>query len=108
MMLRAATAASGGTGAPDWTYGLDLALDVAHQGLDLEARWLVVLEEGDLRADERLDLREALDAQALLALHDGAHGPVLELHHLGDLGQGADLVELGRVGDVFLFRPAAA
>ena len=40
-------------------------------------------------------------AQALLALDDGAHGAVLELDDLGDLGQRADLVELGRVVDVF-------
>ena len=37
-MLRAATAASGGTGAPVGDVLLDLALDRAHQRLDLEAR----------------------------------------------------------------------
>ena len=34
--------------------------------------------------------------QPLLALDDGAHGAVLELDDLGDLGQRADLVQLGR------------
>ena len=37
-----------------------------------------------------------------LALDDGPDGAVLELDDLGDLGQRADLVELGRVGDVLL------
>ena len=43
---------------------------------------------------------EAEQAKALLALDDGAHGAVLELDDLGDLGQRADRVQLGRVGDV--------
>ena len=45
-------------------------------------------------------------AQALLALDDGANRAVLELDDLGDLGQRADLVQLGRVGDVLAVRLA--
>ena len=37
-----------------------------------------------------------MDAQAPLALDDGADGAVLELDDLGDLGERADRVELGR------------
>ena len=41
-------------------------------------------------------------AQAPLALDDGTHGAVLKLDDLGDLGQSADLVELGLLVDVFV------
>ena len=43
-----------------------------------------------------------MHAQARLALDDRADGAVLELDDLGDLGQRADRVELGGVGDVLL------
>ena len=47
-------------------------------------------------------LAEAVDADAGLALDDRPDGAVLELHDLGDLGERADLVQLGRVADVLL------
>ena len=43
-----------------------------------------------------------MDAQARLALDDRPDGAVLELDDLGDLGERADGVELGRVVDVLL------
>ena len=43
-----------------------------------------------------------MDAQAALALDDRPDGAVLELDDLGDLGQGADRVELGGIVDVLL------
>ena len=42
-------------------------------------------------------LDELEQPQPLLALDDGPHGAVLELDDLGDLGQRADRVELGRL-----------
>ena len=58
--------------------------------------------------DGRLQVRirggEPVDAQAALSLDDGADGPVLELDHLGDLGERPDRVQLGRVLDVLLIR----
>ena len=81
---------------------LDLGLDGAHQRLDLEAVGALVGELLDGGAEVRLGRREAVDAQAPLALDDRADGAVLELHDLGDLGQRADGVELGGIVDVFL------
>ena len=73
---------------------LDAGLDRPHQRLDLDARRRLVgdlLDDGD---DVRAGRREAVDAQPALALDDGPDGAVLELDDLGDLGQGADLVQL--------------
>ena len=81
---------------------LDAGLDGPHQGLDLDPGGRLVGDLLDDRHDVRRRRGEALDAQAALALDDGPDGPVLELDDLGDLGQGADLVELGRVVDVLL------
>ena len=81
---------------------LDLGLDRAHQRLDLEAVGALVGELLDGRAEVRLGLGEAEDAQAALALDDGTDGAVLELDDLGDLGQRADRVELGGLVDVLL------
>ena len=79
---------------------LDLALDGAHQRLNLQAGRGLFLEQLDAGEDERLRSDELDQAQALLALDDGAHGAVLKLDDLGDLGQGADGVQLGWVADV--------
>ncbi len=46
-MFRAATAASGGTGAPDCDVLLDLTLHGSDQRLHLDARGLLVLEQLD-------------------------------------------------------------
>ena len=79
---------------------LDLALDAADQRLDLDTRGGVVGQQLDARGDGGLHRLEAEQAQPLLALDDGTHGAVLELGDLRDLGEGAHLVQLGRVGDV--------
>ena len=81
---------------------LDLRLDAADQGLDLDARGDVVGQLLDRGLEVRRGAREPADADAALALDDGPDGAVLELHHLGDLGERADLVELGGIGDVLL------
>ena len=83
---------------------LDLGLDRAHQRLDLEAVGALVGELLDGGPKVRLGRREAVDAQAALALDDRPDGAVLELHDLGDLGQRADGVELGGIVDVLLLR----
>ena len=46
------------------------------------------------RLEVRLGLQQVEQPDAALALDDGADGPVLQADHLGDLGQGADGVEL--------------
>ena len=103
-MLRAATAASGGTGAP----GLDVLLDLAPGPCASSAWTSRPIAAGRRRAprraaqDERVDLDEAEQAHALLALDDGTDRAVLELDDLGDLGQRADGVQLARLGDVLL------
>ena len=81
---------------------LDLGLDGPHQGLDLEAAGVLVGELLDPGAQVRVGRREAVDAQAPLALDDRPDGAVLQLDHLGDLGQGADGVQLGGIGDLLL------
>ena len=101
-MLRAATAASGGTGRAVRDVLLDLGLDRAHQRLDLEAVGALVGELLDRGPQVRLGRGEAVDAQAALALDDRPDGAVLELDDLGDLGQRADGVELGGIVDVLL------
>ena len=79
---------------------LDLALHGAHERLDLEVGGRLVLQHLDARRDVALGRLEAQQAEALLALDDGAHGAVLGLHDLGDLGQRADAVQLVDVLDV--------
>jgi hypothetical protein len=56
----------------------------------------------DDAAEVRLGLREAVEAEAGLALDDRPDGAVLELDDLGDLRQRADAVQLGRLADVLL------
>ena len=81
---------------------LDLGLDRAHQRLDLDAVGARVGELLDGGPQVRLGRREAVDAQAALALDDRPDRAVLELDDLGDLGQRADGVELGGIVDVLL------
>ena len=81
---------------------LDLGLDRAHERLDLDPARTFVGELGDACLEVGLGLGEAVHAQARLALDDCANRAVLELDDLGDLGQRADRVELGGVGDVLL------
>src|SRR5688572_14029734 len=47
-----------------------------------------------------------MEPEPALALDDRSNCPVLELHHLGDLGQGPDLIQVGRVVDLLLLRLA--
>ena len=105
-MLRAATAASGGTGAPDWTYCSIWPWHGAHERLDLDALGLRVGEDLDSRRDVGIALLEGDQAQALLTLDDGTHGAVLGLHDLGDLGERADGVQLVGLVDVLALRLA--
>ena len=102
VMLRAATAASGGTGAPDWTYCSIWPWTVRISAWTSRPSGLLSSSSSTSATMYGLRLDEAVQAEALLALDDGAHGAVLELDDLGDLGQGADGVQLGRVGDVLL------
>ena len=81
---------------------LDLRLHAPDERLDLDALGRLVGELLDARGEVRRRLAEAVDADAGLALDDRPDGAVLELHDLGDLGERADLVQLGRVADVLL------
>ena len=79
---------------------LDLGLDRLHQRLDLEVLRGGVRQLLHGRHEVRAGRHEAVHAEPALALHDGTHGSVLELDHLGDLGERADRVELGGVADL--------
>ena len=90
LMLRAATAASGGTGAPLATYCSIWAWTVRisawtsrPDGLSSSSVSMVARRYGSVAV-------KPTHAQAPLALDDGADGAVLELDDLGDLGQRAD------------------
>ena len=85
---------------------LDLALDGLHEGFDLDAGRGDVGQLLDAGQEVRARRREAVEPEAALPLDDGPHRPVLELDDLGDLGQGADLVELGGVRDLLLLGAA--
>ena len=102
MMLRAATAASGGTGAPLATYCSIWAWTLRTRAWTSTPVGNVVGQLLDRRGEVRRGGGEAADADTPLALDDGPDGAVLELHDLGDLGQRADLVELGGIGDLLL------
>ena len=65
VMLRAATATSGGTRAAVDVL-LDLALDRRHEGLDLDARLLRVFDELDPRLEVRISLDEVEQPDAPL------------------------------------------
>ena len=97
-----------GNGGPGLHVLLDLRLDRAHQRLDLDVRRRVSSASSSTRAaDERLGLVEAEQPHALLALDDGPHRAVLELHDLRDLGQRADAIQLVGVGRCPRVRPGA-
>ena len=81
---------------------LDLGLDGPHQRLDLEAARVLVGHLLDPGAQVRVGRREAVDAQAPLALDDRPDGAVLQLDDLGDLGQGAHGIKLGGIADLLL------
>ncbi len=102
MMLRAATAASGGTGAPLATYCSICAWTVRMSASTSTPAGVVVVELLDAGDDVGAGADEAADADAALALDDGPDGAVLELHDLGDLGERPDFVQLGGLLDVFL------
>ena len=102
LMLRAATAASGGTGAPFATYCSIWAWTVRISAWTSRPSGLSSGSSSIVAAQVRLGRGEAEDAQAPLALDDRPDGAVLELDDLGDLGQGADRVELGGIVDVLL------
>ncbi len=107
VMLRAATAASGGTGAPlatycsiwPWTVRIS-AWTSTPDGVASASSSMVASDVG------RRSGVNAVDAQAALALDDGADRAVLQLDDLGDLGERADGVQLRRRGDVLLVRLA--
>ena len=61
---------------------------------------LVVVDQLDARLEVRIGLHQVEQPDAALPLHDGADGPVLEPDDLGDLGQGADGVELVNRADL--------
>ncbi len=100
VMLRAATAASGGTGAPDCTYCS------IWDWTERTSAWTSMFEgpvpptNSTRGGDVRVNRLEAEHADPLLALDDRPHGAVLELDDLRDLGQRTDGVELGRIVDV--------
>src|SRR5438876_974182 len=85
---------------------LDLSLDGSHQGLDLQGLRMGVVDCLDARLEMWLDLQQVEQPDALLSLHDGADGAVLQANDLGDLGQRADAVQL--VDAVHLFGLGAA
>ena len=96
MMLRAATAASGGTGAPLATYCSIWAWTVRISAWTSTPAGVLVVSSSTRARDVRLGLREAVHAEPALALDDRPDGAVLELDDLGDLGERADRVQLGR------------
>ena len=85
---------------------LDLRLDRAHQRLDLDVAGARVRELLDRGREVRLRLDEAVHAQPALALDDRTDGAVRELDDLGDLGEGADRIELRGRPDLLLLRLA--
>ena len=101
-MLRAATAASGGTGAPLATYCSICAWTVRMSAWTSTPVGVSSARSSTSATRYGDGLREAVDPDAALALDDRPDGAVLELDDLGDLGQRADRVELGRVADVLL------
>ena len=85
---------------------LHLRLDGAHERLDLDAGRRRLLEVLHLGAEVRVGGLEAEEPDPALPLDDGTDRAVLELDDLGDLREGADLVELGGVDDVLALRLA--
>ena len=102
VMLRAATAASGGTGAPFATYCSIWAWTVRISAWTSSPAGAWSVSSSTMPRRYGSVPGEPMEAEAGLALDDRPDGPVLELDDLGDLRQRADLVELGRVVDVLL------
>ena len=106
VMLRAATAASGGTGAPACTYCSTCAWT------ERISAWTSTSVDGcSVSSSIRARMNGSVFAKPCsrirrLALDDRPHGAVLELDDLGDLGDRADRVQLARIGDVLLVRLA--
>ena len=75
---------------------LEVALDVALQGIDLEVVRLAQDVVGLPHAgpDVRLRRQHLVQVQARLPLHDEAQGAVGQLEHLVDVGGGSDGVQL--------------
>ena len=82
-----------------------LGLHRLHHRLDLDALRGGVGKLLHRRHEVRAGRHEAVHAQTALALDDGTHGAVLELHHLGDLGERPDPVELRWLADLLRLRP---
>ena len=94
VMLRAATATSGGTDAPELTYCSIWAWTDAIRASTSRPAGLLFGHQLDPRLEVRIDLDQVEQPDAALALHDGADGAVLQADDLGDLGQRADGVQL--------------
>ena len=102
VMLRAATAASGGTGAPFSTYCSIWAWTVRISAWTSTSAGLSSLTSSTTARRYGSVSEKPWSCSRDLALDDRPDGAVLELDDLGDLGQRADGVQLGRVGDVLL------
>ena len=101
-MLRAATAASGGTGAPLATYCSIWAWTVRIRAWTSRLAPLASWSSSTVARRYGSFGDEVDQLEAGLALDDRPDGAVLELDDLGDLRQGPDGVELGRGLDVLL------
>ena len=106
VMLRAATAASGGTGAPDWTYCSICAWTLRTSawtstpcGLSSASISTRAMMDGSTPSKPSSRSRCWPWTMARTV-------PSWSCDDLGDLGQRADLVQLGRVGDVLAVRLA--
>ena len=75
---------------------LEVALDVALQGVDLEVILVaqLVVGDGDDSPQVRARLDEAIELHAREALNDQPEAAVGQLEHLVDVGDGADGVEV--------------
>ena len=81
---------------------LDLAVDRGHQRLDLERLLAGVVDDLDACLEVRIGLQQVEQPDAALALDDRADRAVLQPDDLGDLGEGADRVELVDAADLLL------
>jgi hypothetical protein len=101
-MLRAATATSGGTDAPEFTYcSIWPWIEAMSASISSVLAWLSSMTS-TRRLEMRIGLEQVEQPDAALALDDGADRPVLETDDLRDLRQGADGVQLVDARDVLL------